>query len=104
MAPQIKSQEAAFRQSRQQRPAAPKTRVPEARNTATGNKVSKNKSRNERRKAARKTAALLKAQGLATGGKKSEEEKETLKQIQICGCLSFSGFERIERRHDGFHN
>lgn len=72
MAPRIKSQDAAFRQSRK---PAPKPKVQQPRNTATGSKVAKNKSRNERRKAARKTATLLKAQGLATRGEKSAENE-----------------------------
>jgi hypothetical protein len=67
----MKSQEAAFKQSRK---PAPKPKVVQPRNTATGSRVTKNAARNERRKAARKTASILKAQKEGGAG---VEEKET---------------------------
>jgi hypothetical protein len=72
----MKSQEAAFKQSRK---PAPKPKVVQPRNTATGNRVTKNAARNERRKAARKTASMLKAQkegGEVAKEKEQEEGKE----------------------------
>ena len=58
----MKSQEAAFKQSRK---PAKKRKIPVQVKAATPQGVKKNQSRNERRKAARKRASLLKAQGAA---------------------------------------
>jgi hypothetical protein len=66
----MKSQDAAFKQSR--KPAKKPREITEVK-AATPQGVKKNKSRNERRKAARKTASLLKAQ---KGGKAEAEEGE----------------------------
>jgi len=68
----MKSQEAAFKQSRK---TAPKPKVVQPRNTATGSRVTKNAARNERRKAARKTASMLKAQK-ESGEVVKENDKE----------------------------
>ncbi len=54
----MKSQEAAFKQAR--RPAK-KTKEPVEVKPASARGVKKNKSRNDRRKAARRTASLLRA-------------------------------------------
>lgn len=62
----MKSQEAAFKESR-------KPKVVQPRKTATPSRVTKNAARNERRKAARKTASLLKAQ---REGGEAVKEKE----------------------------
>ncbi|TVY53703.1 hypothetical protein LCER1_G006150 [Lachnellula cervina] len=68
----MKSQEEAFKSSRK---PAPKPKNPQPRNTATGSRVTKNASRNERRKAARKTASMLKAStGKEEGVKVVEKE------------------------------
>lgn len=73
----MKSQEAAFRQAR--KPAKKAKEVVEVKK-ATPQGVKKNKSRNERRKAARKTASLLKAQN---GGRQdSEGEKENVASVE----------------------
>lgn len=72
MAP-IKSQASAFRQS--QKPQ-PKPKTPHVNKVATPKGVTKNASRNERRKAARKTAQLLKAQGVILGKKKDEAKDD----------------------------
>lgn len=73
----MKSQEAAFRDARK---PAPKPKIVQPRNTATGSRVTKNKARNERRKAARKTASLMKAHRGSGGGETKVKEKGQAKE------------------------
>lgn len=75
----MKSQAREFKEAQRQarsHPYGPKpVKITQERNTATGNRVRKNKSRNERRKAARKTALLIKGRGVgaaANDGKVDE--------------------------------
>jgi hypothetical protein len=72
----MKSQEAVFKQAR--KPAKKPKEIAEVK-AATPQGVKKNKSRNERRKAARKTASLLKAQ---KGGKAEDEEGKEIVEDQ----------------------
>ncbi|TVY73300.1 hypothetical protein LSUE1_G009127 [Lachnellula suecica] len=70
----MKSQEAAFKQSRK---PAPKPKIVQPRNTATPSRVTKNAARNERRKVARKVASMLKAQKGGVEGEKENVGKES---------------------------
>jgi uncharacterized protein YciW len=70
----MKSQEAAFRQAR--KPAKKVKETVEVK-AATPAGIRKNKSRNERRKAARRTASLMKAGKL---GKESEASNNEAKE------------------------
>ncbi|CZS95378.1 uncharacterized protein RAG0_05039 [Rhynchosporium agropyri] len=70
----MKSQEAAFRDARKPQPK-PKVQQPVVK--ATGNKIAKNASRNERRKAARKVRSILKESGGVPSRKKNVEVEAT---------------------------
>ncbi|CAG8981456.1 hypothetical protein HYALB_00013383 [Hymenoscyphus albidus] len=67
----MKSQEAAFRDMRK---PAKKPKVAVVNTPATPKGIAKNKSRNERRKAARRTAALMREQGLPVAKKGAKTE------------------------------
>lgn len=73
----MKSQEAAFRSARK---PAPKPKVAVEVKAATPKGIKKNKSRNDRRKAARKTAALMKAGGAVPAEKKQESAEVGAKE------------------------